>query len=581
MGKGAGKGRGEGDDSSGEEMPADPAWPKIVAAVLGGLFVLQIIVIGIVATGDDPVEAPPPTPAPAPPAFDPTATTQTENPDAVAPPPPAPAPAPGAPQTLDRRMRVNQFETAITHESQLDDLLYLTTPTFESTFGAGCSIVGGGVYCGEGTVDLDGLKQIVRDSLHGASDTNLQHIYGQSGDPCVAAADGAACTTSGTVTDHYTVGATGAHGAIIYHFQGMMIDEIFWYADAGEHVRVLQDYYNVVDTCGSESATGVACLSRLDQYINGNYLAVFGPGTAKVGGATHQSTDNDLMDKEAFKAFVVTAPRRCNPDTGCLANMERSFIVQGDTVVNHYISRGTNGEIVHAVAVHEFVEGKIAESYWYSEHTSSNCAPPQHEQIVRNFLERIDAHYLPTVDDRYISTADLNLDEFTHVDYSAVFGPGCVLIGRNQRCGPDEVLLTKAELEDFISGTGKLFPGGNMFLANCEHDLLTMVANNASVPHCTRAWSNDPNAELDNDPSTSYIAAMASCTSVHFQAYTDVCVDNQIMAEGDSVVDTYEYRCGVGAAAERCTIDSFLPRGVVVHEFDGSEIATSYWYNPS
>eukprot|EP01046_Picozoa_sp_COSAG06_P116303 COSAG06_NODE_63288_length_262_cov_1.895706_1_plen_36_part_01 len=36
------------------------------------------------------------------------------------------------------------------------------------------------------------------------------------------------------------MGDSGAHGAIIYHFVGMQIDEIFWYADAGEHVRVVQ-----------------------------------------------------------------------------------------------------------------------------------------------------------------------------------------------------------------------------------------------------------------------------------------------------------------------------------------------------
>jgi hypothetical protein len=350
------------------------------------------------------------------------------------------------------------------------------------------------------------------------------------------------------------VGDSGAHGAIIYHFVGMQIDEIFWYADAGEHVRVVQSFYNIVDNCGTDidACNEVGEMEALDQFVGANYLAVFGPGTAKVGGATHSDTENDLMDKAAFKQFVLGAEARCDGQS-CPATMERVFIVEGDTVVNHYIARDTDlfgaEVIVHAVAVHEFVNGVIAESYWYSEHTSSSCAPPSHEESVTAFLERIDSHFLPTDDNAYTPFEALNLPEFVHVDYQAVFGPGCMLLGRNQRCGPTEVMLTKEELAEFVTGVGKLFPGGDEYVATCAHDMLTVVANNASVPECTRAWGDDE------------ITAMMSCTSVHFQRFQDVCVDNVIMSEGDTVVDTYEYRCGLGMQADRCTIDDLLPRG--------------------
>ena len=350
------------------------------------------------------------------------------------------------------------------------------------------------------------------------------------------------------------MGDTGSHGAVIYHFDYMQIDEIFFYADEGEHVRQVQGFYQVVDNCGSniDRCDEVAEMEALEQYVGTNYLAVFGPGTAKVGGATHTSNENDLMDLATFKAFVLSAEARCD-GISCPANLERTFISEGDTVVNHYIARepnpvtGSDDVIIHAVAVHEFVNGRIAESYWYTEHTSSGCSPPSHETSVVNFLEAIDSHFEASG----ASAEDLNFyPDFVHIDYQAVFGPGCVLLGRNQRCGPEEVQLTAAELEEFVSGTGKLFPGGSEYVATCAIDLLTVVANNASVPECTRAWGADE------------ITSMTSCTSVHLQRFNNECVENRIMSDGDTVVDEYEYKCGEGAAAHRCTIDTLLPRGM-------------------
>jgi len=297
---------------------------------------------------------------------------------------------------------------------------------------------------------------------------------------------------------------------------------------------------------------------------------VFGPGTAKVGGATHSSDENDLMDANAFKEFVLGAPARCD-GVSCPADLERTYVVEGDTVVNHYIARDPSdpsGEPIHAVAVHEFINGNIAESYWYTEHISSDCAPPTHEESIVNFLERIDRHFLPDENSDHVAFDDLNLyPDYVHIDYQAVFGPGCVLVGRNQRCGPTEMQMDADELEEFVDGRGKLFPGGDDYVSTCVHDLLTTVANNASVPECTKAWS------------VQEMTHMTSCTSVHLQSLLNTCVDNQIMSDGDTVVDTYEYKCGLDAPSNRCNIDTFLPRGVVVHEFDGSKIASSYWYN--
>lgn len=351
------------------------------------------------------------------------------------------------------------------------------------------------------------------------------------------------------------MGSSGAHGAIIYHFNRMEIDQIFFYADAGERVRQVQSFYAIVDNCGSniESCDTVAEMYRLDNLLSANYLAVFGPGAARVGGATHSSTESDLMDKEAFKQFILSFPARCD-GVGCPADQERTFILEGDTVVNHYTYRDptdVDAEPIHAVAVHEFVNGKLAESYWYTEHSSSSCAPPTHEQAVVDMLERIDMHLLPESDIRRRGFEQLNIryPNFLHIDYQAVFGPGCVLIGRNQRCGPNEVQLDGSELEEFIGGRGKLFPGGSNYVATCAQNMLQIVANNASVPECTKAWSRDE------------LAAMTSCTSVHLAMFTGVCIDNQISSDGNTVVDSYEYKCGEEAASNTCNIDTLLPRG--------------------
>ena len=155
MGKGQGKGRGESDNplSDDGEIKGEPVWPKLVGAVLLGIFVIQILaIVAIVASEPDapaPAAAPPPPPPPPPP----TPTFETENGNgattATTAPPPPPAPAP--PPTMDRRLRVNQFENAMMSTDTLDQLDYLVSgDDFETTFGSGCSIVGRGVFCGEG-----------------------------------------------------------------------------------------------------------------------------------------------------------------------------------------------------------------------------------------------------------------------------------------------------------------------------------------------------------------------------------------------------------------------------------------------
>jgi hypothetical protein len=45
---------------------------------------------------------------------------------------------------------VSQFVGVSNELSSVDQLDYFVTSSFEVTFGAGCSTVGGGVFCGEG-----------------------------------------------------------------------------------------------------------------------------------------------------------------------------------------------------------------------------------------------------------------------------------------------------------------------------------------------------------------------------------------------------------------------------------------------
>lgn len=148
-----GKGRGK-DDSDDGDSGAEPVWPKILAAVLAGIFALQLIaIIVIVTSGDDaaPAAAPAPPPAAPPPTPAPfvEGASAAGNGDAGT-PPPAPPAAPPPPATLDRRLRVSQFVGVSNELSSVDQLDYFVTSSFEVTFGAGCSIVGGGVFCGEG-----------------------------------------------------------------------------------------------------------------------------------------------------------------------------------------------------------------------------------------------------------------------------------------------------------------------------------------------------------------------------------------------------------------------------------------------
>ena len=592
-----------------DEEDKEPIWPKALAGVLTAVLVLQIVAVIAVAAGEEepsPAPTPPPpptttTPAPAPPPL-PSAQELA----AATQPPPAPPTEP--PAAVDPLARVHQFEHAITHAE--DPALFgildtLVSENFVANFGAGCSIIGGGVYCDEGSYTLEEYKALITDVNTGTASSGLIHVYGE---------------TEHTVTDHYRTGES--HGAVVYHFDGLLIDEIFYYADQGENVRNLQEFYRIVDTKGlgedmwpegqAMSPDGVP--DSFDALVGENYLAVFGPGTAKVGGATHSeaSSEPDLMDRETFKQFVMAAPARCLP-SGCTAAMERTFIVEGDTVVNHYVqttpAQGTTPETVtHAVAVHEFHEGKLVESYWYSDHSSSQCAPPTHELMLETFLERVDMHFLPTAtcreteagtrgdavveadaaacaevqaawpqpydvsaenralcrdvqkadgegpactygpeDSMYVPVEELNFEEFLHVDYQAVFSPGCVLIGRQQRCGPTPAQLTRTELEEFVNGAGKFFPGGLLYGGECESLLLTTINASNVQTECSRTWTYGE------------IAAMVSCTSVHLQTYDGLCVANSIMSEGDSVVDTYRYQCG--GQSSGCDIDDHLPHG--------------------
>ena len=151
MGKGQGKDDPLSDDG---EFESEPVWPKIVAAVLAGTFVIQLI-IAIVYAGDDGSSAPAPPPPPSPPPAPPPLATVVEGADAagngdagdVVPPPPPPPPPP---PTEDRRVRVSQFVNSMNDPSTIDQLGYFVTPNFQVTFGSGCSVVGGGVFCGEG-----------------------------------------------------------------------------------------------------------------------------------------------------------------------------------------------------------------------------------------------------------------------------------------------------------------------------------------------------------------------------------------------------------------------------------------------
>lgn len=111
---------------------------------------------------------------------------------------------------------MSQFVNSANELSSVDQLDYFVTPSFQVTFGSGCSIVGGGVFCGEGkassfltapvpfsrsvyhclracagTYDLEGFKSIITDNLASGSNTQLIHTYGQGG-----------TEVAGTVTDH-------------------------------------------------------------------------------------------------------------------------------------------------------------------------------------------------------------------------------------------------------------------------------------------------------------------------------------------------------------------------------------------
>ena len=137
-----------------DEEDKEPIWPKALAGVLTAVLVLQIVAVIAVAAGDPEEPPPPPTPPPPPPTppapAPPPPPSEQELAAATQPPPPAPT---EPPEAVDPLARVHQFEHAITHAE--DPALFgiidtLVSANFIANFGAGCSIIGDGVYCDEG-----------------------------------------------------------------------------------------------------------------------------------------------------------------------------------------------------------------------------------------------------------------------------------------------------------------------------------------------------------------------------------------------------------------------------------------------
>jgi hypothetical protein len=398
--------------------------------------------------------------------------------------------------------------------------------------------------CDEATKTLPQLKALLATAVNVQS-SRPSHFYAEG---------------VHTITDHYRVGST--HGAIVYRFDSTdtKIQQVFWYADEGQLIRTLQRFYEAVDGGRPTIDQLTSTSGSRPAIVTSDYLAVFGPGNAQVGGNTHiDGTHSDMMDLVHFKQWIKDGTPRCSGT--CSVAMERVFVRQGNTVINHYTVPGATSTDpgVHAVAVHTFnPSGQLAESYWYTQHGESRCTVSSHQTKVVDLTTSIDHYYASNM------MNGPNLEQFMHSTYQATFGPGCVLFGRAQRCGSAPITLTLPELNAFLNGTGPLHAA-----PPCPEDLvrnLTLrTASLASIPNCTRIWTQHN--------------ALASCLS-GTHTTNNLCVDNSLVAEANSVVDTYRLACPQGNRLH-CTTDQFVPHGVIVHEFDGSKIAQSYWCTSS
>ena len=111
-------------------------------------------------------------------------------------------------------------------------------------------------------------------------------------------------TAADLVIDHYSlVGGTDFHGAIVYRLVNDQVDEILWYADEDTRIQTVEAFYNAVDTKSFDLIDA--------NVITSQYLAVFGPGKAMVGGARHDASYPEQMDLAAFKTFLGEWQARC------------------------------------------------------------------------------------------------------------------------------------------------------------------------------------------------------------------------------------------------------------------------------
>jgi hypothetical protein len=153
---------------------------------------------------------------------------------------------------------------------------------------------------------------------------------------------------------------------------------------------------------------------------------------------------------------------------------------------------------------------------------------------------------------------------------AVVFGVGCSLVGRAQRCGNDSRTLTKAEFIAYLMDPKFPDPVPPLQKQLCDAAGADYIwaELEGSEDYCqcgTSLYESSRTAdEIEVECTTLWkpeqIASMRTC-GAHTSEITSVCMMHTVIPEGDTVTDVYTVHC----EHEDCQLPNILPHGEYIY----------------
>jgi ketosteroid isomerase-like protein len=475
---------------------------------------------------------------------------------------------------------VEQFYTAV-DQRDYELLTKVVKVDFQALFAGGCALVSGAQYCGSTAMDLKDFTELLKDfSPVTEAARVLMPELGNGGD-------------SGVVAHHYTAHEgmpEQRNGACIFKVEDGLIHQIVFYADSNSRERFVTQFYAAVD---EKKLGDINSLVDRTSEDTGKFMAVFGAGAAKVGGAMIQPDTTRSMNLEEFKGFIAESPARCN-DGVCPTVTEAGYVTRklagnGNTVVDSYQTwtnevtgtRSTDCEqpgCYKGVAIHNFFEDKIIESYWYSENTDNLCNTGGKLRTARNFFAALHSITLQRVNEtlgQMQTRVDTSFEEkmspyiYTHEQtpqFVAILSQGSHTVGairRDTPAGAVEIYVVKCLTAG--SADARAVEGD-------AQDPSAGIMNYASKSTCeeTGAQIKDFITLLIHGDRTSETIGLLECSPQITPKIN--CVSRTYTPEGDVIGVHYIARDDKGAVSEA---------GAVLLTFDGEKISEAYWFSDS